>query len=172
MVMKYNVKVKHYTSDDKGVVSKKQSVFLVDAETFGDAEEKTYKFGELNRVYSDGMEVVAIAPTKIMDVFRKESENSQFFFAKCRYYEESPNGKKMPRSHQFLVEAEDMKSAESFLTESLKTYMEDYTACELKVSQVCEIVDKEALLTPIKEVKKVDTNGDSDVDSIETPTVF
>ena len=145
----FSVKMKHSHQDpDTGAFSKKTSAFLVGAINFGDAEKKTFEHAKINAEFKGDVEVTGIIPTKIVEVFR-DFESSKFFYAKCRYYEESVNGKPMVRSHLFIVEAEDIKDAEQKLQDNIKASMIDYSAVRLEESQFVDIIEH-------KVVEKVD----------------
>jgi Domain of unknown function (DUF4494) len=156
----FTVKMRHTFQSESGEYSRKTSTFLVNANVFGEAEEKTYLFGKINRSYSGDMKVTSIIPSKIIEVFQN-GESGKFFHAKCRYFEESVNGKPMARSHSFLVEAENMKEADINLKAGLDSSSIDYSATELKESQIIEVIDLKTVMETEVETNDKGTNKEA-----------
>ena len=136
----FTVKLKCFFQAEGGEPSRKTITFFINAMTWGEAEEKMFLFTKINRAYGGEMEITSIIPSKVNELFVGNGAG-KFFMAKCRYHEESANGKPMIRSHSFLVEAEDLKEAEANLMDGIRDSMIDYTATDLKETQIFEIID-------------------------------
>ena len=166
----YQTKVNHVAELNDGTFKRITSTFLVEADGFGEAEMAVLKFiSERPQLCRGDYEITSMIPTKFIDLFLSD-DVFKYFSCKAKYYEENENGKLLPRTHMFLVEADSVKSAESICAESLKSTMTDYEMAGVSVSQITEMIVanhtgmKHANYVPPSEQS---TSDDSDIEEFE-----
>jgi Domain of unknown function (DUF4494) len=169
MVKKYyQAKVNHVVETEDGAYKRITSTFLVEANGFGEAETSVLKFvSERPQLCRGEYEITSMIPTKFIDLFLSDKV-FKYFSCKAKYYEENENGKMLPRTHMFLVEAESVKEAESICTEALKSTILAYEMAGVMSSQITEmIVSDHVGLKHANYVRPVASNNDDDLDEVE-----
>jgi hypothetical protein len=167
----YQTKVNHVAELSDGTFKRITSTFLVEAEGYGDSEMAVLKFiSERPQLCRGEYEITSMIPTKFVELFLSD-DVFKYFACKAKYYEENENGKMLPRTHMFLVEADSVKGAESICAESLKSTMIDYEMAGVMASQITEMIVTNH--TGIKHANYVaptsqSVQNDDDIDEVES----
>ncbi len=138
---KFEVKISYLGIDEKGNAKQQAVVMLVDAVSFGEAEEKAYK-------KYDGFDLLSVKAIKFSKIYEvsaveesEDEETSSFFECTVQFVSIDENGKKPKVIKQIiLVPALTNDDASIKLKEHLSGMMVDYDVVRVSFSQIKEIV--------------------------------
>lgn len=153
-----------YTIDvEDGTTKRVSAQFLTEVETYGKGEEVCHIYARVRSLRDFSIGSMGVA--NFDEVFLDEN-GDRFFSAKCRYFEESSNGKKMARKHLFLVQASNMDEANEAITKITDESIIDYEVVEVKESQIFDVIDKDENVivkkTPIENATSDEATSDEE----------
>lgn len=134
----FEVKVKREIADDDGNKKMKSQCFIVNAETFGEAEETIIK--QLS-CESHEMEVSNITKKQIDRVIIDEDFelHESFFLSVISIEEENKKGKISKRNDNILINAEDIKEAKDIADNEVKEYIDDAKLTRLIETNIIDV---------------------------------
>ena len=134
----FECKVKYEKLDQQsGKSVKVNELYLVDAITFGEAEERIYKF--LEEVISGEFIVQSIARSRINDTYEYEA-GEIWFKCKVRYVDiDEESGKEKTVNNYMIVTADTAKEAYDRIQESLKEMIVPFEIPDITDSKIIDI---------------------------------
>lgn len=114
--MLFEAKIKVEKTLDTGVVKEVKEHFILDAELFGEAEEKMFKEYPNHKV-----DVFSICRSDIREIVNKKEDDKPFFKATViDVFEDETTGKEKETKYAMLVCAKNVLEATRFMDEYLK----------------------------------------------------
>ena len=133
----YTVKVRYTKQLENGALKRVTEPYLLAGASFTDAEAKIYE--ELGSIVRGEFSVTNITPIELADIFNW-GDCGEWFRAKVQYESIDADSEKAKKvTLLFLVEAEDLKTADKRLGESLKGMLHGWRVIELKESKIVDI---------------------------------
>lgn len=137
--MWYLTKVKYNKTDENGLLKQVTEQYLVDSESFTEAESRMYE--QLEQKALGYFEVDAMSKTSYVDVF---FYNDAYVWHKCKiqyYIADENTGKEKKVTQYMLVEAQTVKEAYDRIKESLSNMMVDFTVPDVIETKIVEVFD-------------------------------
>lgn len=134
----YEIKVKYMKLNEKsGKQTRVTECYLIDAVTFGEAEEKAHK--AMESVINGEFTVKAIAKSTISAVYASE-QGEHFFKCKIKYKDVDPDsGKEQKITSYALVMADDAKQAYERCVENLRMII-PYDIPSVTLSPIVDVI--------------------------------
>lgn len=144
--MWYTVKVKYNKQQEDGKIKKVTEAYLIDAETFTDAEARAHE--EIGAMVRGGFDVESIAKANLHDVFTDEDADKWY---KCSVrYEDVIDGKPKKVTNNYLSAGETVKEADKRVREGLGDLMvDDLEVRSVSVTQLLEIFPRNTTLKAV-----------------------
>ena len=131
------VKIKYEKTGEEGKIVKVSELYLVDAITFTESEERIIK--EMTPFISGEFIVVSITRYKVNEIF-SQFPGDTFFKVKVNFISlDEIKGVEKKTTSFMLVVANDIKEAEKNFTESMKSSMADYSVEKIEETKILEI---------------------------------
>lgn len=117
--MLYEIKVRIPRENRKGEEKVVTEHYILEAETFGEAEERGFKECEYSNKRADS-DVVAVFRSAIKEIVNNKEEDKPFFCAKVTDIFTADDGTEKETSYQMLVCATDLMEANTIMAEYLQ----------------------------------------------------
>ena len=137
--MHYLVKIRHSAEKEDGSLKPVNETYLVDAVSFTDAELTAI---DENQGKKD-LEVKAINPYKISDIFRNECTEDDgyiWFRAKVSYITFDEKSQKEKRTNYFMLVLSDSVANANILLKSKLGTLNDYEILDLVTTKIVGII--------------------------------
>lgn len=135
--MWYTTKVKYNRIDENGLAKQVTELYLIDAYSFTEAENRIYE--QLEQIVVGDFDVDAISKTSYTDVFAFNDAN---VWHKCKIQynlADETTGKEKKITQYMLVEAQTVKEAYDRIRESLRTMTIDFTVPDVIETKIIEV---------------------------------
>lgn len=134
--MWFITKVKYNKEDENGLLKQVSEQYLVDAESFTEAEARIYdKLEEMVRGYFD---VTDISKTNYVDVFQYE-DGDYWHKCKVQFLTESETGKGKKVTQHMLVNSATVKEAYDRINESLGNSLVTFSVPDVIETKIIEV---------------------------------
>ncbi len=134
------VKIKYERTAEEGKIVRVNEVYLVDALSFEECEKRIVE--EMKPFISGEFEVVSITRYRLAELFLGEGES--YFRAKVSFITlDEEKGIERKTSVFMLVQADNVKEAESSLTEGMKGSLADYRVESITETKIIDIFQYE-----------------------------
>lgn len=122
----YECKIQYDKTTENGLVKKVSEVYLVEAFSFADAEERFIK--EITPYMSGEFEVASVNKRKYSEFFNREKDFSNWYKAKLSFITlDEKSGREKESITKVLVRADSFHEALEGIDEGMKGSMMDYT---------------------------------------------
>lgn len=160
----YKVTVKFTEQQEDSTFKRVQKVYLIQAESFSDAEMSTYE--NLKGVMRQGGEVVGMSRVNVHKII--EGESDTFFELKIQFTQADDAGKKEKKvTHNIFMRADSAEEAVAGLRKTIKKDYPFFNLVGFKVSDIQHAYPVNDGVTPIKYSAEVD---DEDEDATADAT--
>lgn len=133
----YTVKVKYIKEFEDGAIKKVTEAFLLQAETFTDAEARIYE--EVISYLRNDAVVTNIAKTDYADIFHYD-DSDKWYKCKLQYVDVNPdNGKEKKITQNFLITANNVKDAFDRLHECLRGMLTSFEVPSIVLSPIVDV---------------------------------
>lgn len=133
----YTVKVKYIKEFEDGAIKKVTEAFLLQAETFTDAEARIYE--EVISYLRNDAAVTNIAKTDYADIFHYD-DSDKWYKCKLQYVDVNPdNGKEKKITQNFLITANNVKDAFDRLHECLRGMLTSFEVPSIVLSPIVDV---------------------------------
>jgi hypothetical protein len=133
----FECQIKHTVEDENGK-SKKTEVYLVDALSFSEAEERVSE--EMSSYYSN-MEVAGIKKSSLKEIVGEEAEADRWYKCKvCFTTIDEVNAKEKKSNTNMLVHASDIQEALTRLKEYLKDSISDCDILAISDTPIMDLI--------------------------------
>lgn len=133
----FEVKIKDEKTAEEGRIVKVTESYLVDALTFGEAEERINK--EMEPFISGEFTVVAIKKAKINEMFFNDN-GDKWFKARVNFISiDEEKGFEKKIATNMMVQADDVKEAEAGIREGMKGSMADYQIASVTETPIMDV---------------------------------
>jgi hypothetical protein len=137
--MWFVTKVKYNRTDEQGLLKQVTEQYLLDADTFTEAETRIYE--QLEQLIRGDFDVEAMSKTNYTDVFFY-GDAALWHKCKIQYFLVDENsGKEKKITQYMLVEAQTVKEAYDRIKESLKNMTIDFTVPDVIETKIMEVFD-------------------------------
>lgn len=136
--MWFITKVKYNRTDERGLLKQVTEQYLVDADSFTEAEARIYE--QLVQNVRGDFDVDAMGKTNYTDVFFY-NDSSIWHKCKIQYFLEDENGKEKKITQYMLVEAQNVKEAYDRIRESLRNMTIDFTVPDIIETKIMNVFD-------------------------------
>jgi len=137
--MWFVTKVKYNRTDEQGLLKQVTEQYLLDADTFTEAETRIYE--QLEQLIRGDFDVEAMSKTNYTDVFFY-GDAALWHKCKIQYYLADENtGKEKKITQYMLVEAQTVKEAYDRIRESLRTMTIDFTVPDVIETKIIDVYD-------------------------------
>lgn len=133
----FETKISYDRLSERGSIETVNEVYIFDAETFGDAENKVLVLAEPN--LKMGYEVKSVKRVKFNEVFFYP-ESEKWFKARINFLSIDEKGKDHKVGAAVLVQSDNMKEARERIEERLKDSMADWEIVKIEETAVLEVV--------------------------------
>lgn len=141
--MWFITKVKYNKEDERGLLKQVSEQYLVDADSFTEAETRIYsKLEEMVKGYFD---VTDISKTNYVDVFEYE-DGDYWHKCKVQLHMESETGKEKKVTQHVLVNASTVKEAYDRVNGSLGEVMVTFSVPDVIETKILEVFRFEKVL--------------------------
>lgn len=134
--MWFITKVKYNRTDERGLLKQVTEQYLVDADSFTEAEARIYE--QLVQNVRGDFDVDAMGKTNYTDVFFY-NDSSTWHKCKIQYFLEDENGKEKKVTQYMLVEAQNVKEAYDRIRESLRNMTIDFTVPDIIETKIMDV---------------------------------
>jgi hypothetical protein len=137
--MWFITKVKYNRTDEQGLLKQVTEQYLLNADTFTEAETRIYE--QLEQLIRGDFDVEAMSKTNYTDVFFY-GDAALWHKCKIQYYLADENtGKEKKITQYMLVEAQTVKEAYDRIRESLRTMTIDFTVPDVIETKIIDVYD-------------------------------
>jgi len=138
--MWFITKVKYNRTNEQGLLKMVSEQYLVDAETFTEAEARVY--GKLEEIVIGDFDVTDISKTNYVDVFRYDDGD---FWHKCKiqFHTESETGKEKKVTQYMLVNSSTVKEAYERVNGSLGQSIVTFSVPDVIETKIIEVFEFE-----------------------------
>lgn len=138
----FETKVRYERVKDDGTTGKVTEVFMVDALTFAEAEERTLE--EVAQYTSGELEVVAAKITNISEVVAsckdEQFTGDKWYTCKLEFIRiDEKTEKEKRRNYNMLIKAEDIDAAKKNLNKAMQGSIIDYDVKSITESKVMDV---------------------------------
>ena len=133
----FETKISYDRLSERGSIETVNEVYIFDAETFGDAENKVLVLAEPN--LKIGYDVKSVKRVKFNEVFFYP-ESEKWFKARINFLSIDEKGKEHKVGAAVLVQSDNMKEARERIEERLKGSMADWEVVKIEETAVLEVV--------------------------------
>ena len=133
----FETKISYDRLSERGSIETVNEVYIFDAETFGDAENKVLVLAEPN--LKMGYEVKSVKRAKIAELFFYP-ESEKWFKARVNLLWIDEVGKEKKVGVIALVQSDNMKDARERIEERMKEGMADYEIVKIEETQILDVV--------------------------------
>ena len=133
----FETKISYDRLSERGSIETVNEVYIFDAETFGDAENKVLVLAEPN--LKMGYEVKSVKRVKFNEVFFYP-ESEKWFKARINFLSIDEKGKDHKVGAAVLVQSDNMKEARERIEERLKDSMADWEIVKIEETAVLEVM--------------------------------
>ena len=134
--MWYSAKIRYQREQENGAFKTFNEVYLVDAETYTDAEARIYSIVADN---TPDFTISNLSKVKLSDVFNM-GEEEKWFKCKVVYVSiDESKGKEKKITNVMLVNAETPKQAYERIEEALKTMLIPYDITDVNLTPIIEV---------------------------------
>ncbi len=132
----YNVKIRFQKEQENGSMKTFNEVYLLDAETYTDAEARTYSIVADN---TPDFSITNLTRVRYSDVFNY-GEEEKWFKCKVVYVSiDEAKGKEKKITNFMLVNAETPKQAYERIEDALKTMLIPYDITDVNLTPILEV---------------------------------
>lgn len=167
----FEATVKYIKMDENGHERKASETYLLDAITFGEAEERIYK--ELQTMVSGELIVTRISKTRISEIIPSDN-GDRWYKAKVTFITVDEESGKEKRISQFvLVFSNSLKEAYDQIIDAFQGMMADFENTSIAESNILDVfpylADNKKVLAPVPHLKPLEAflgaeNPEEDVD--------
>lgn len=137
--MWFITKVKYNRTDEQGLLKQVTEQYLLDADTFTEAETRIYE--QLEQLIRGDFDVDAMSKTNYTDVFFY-GDAGLWHKCKIQYFLVDENsGKEKKITQYMLVEAQTVKEAYDRIKESLRNMTIDFTVPDVIETKIIDVFD-------------------------------
>lgn len=131
--------VKYVKVNENGREKKVTELYLIDAMSFSETEEKSYK--QLSEIIKGDYLIQALKRSKITEYIESNNENDdQLYKATVKITDCDDSGKEKESSIYYLVAAANINRALENLEKSLSTFVVPYEIAKLEDTKFVEVI--------------------------------
>lgn len=134
----YECGIRYERTMENGMTKKVTELYLVDALSFAEAEERITK--EMEPYISGDFDVVTIKRTNYSEIVEGLSTADKWFKAKLNFISiDEKSGKEKKQAVHFIVRATDINNAHICVVEHMKGSMMDYEIATLDETKIMDL---------------------------------
>lgn len=133
----FETKISFERNGERGALEVVNVVYVFQAETFGDAENKTVEM--ITPFLSGGYEVKSVKRAKIAELFF-DADSEKWFKARINFLYVDEKGKEKKVGSVLLVQADNIKEARERIDERMQGTMADWELAKIEETAIMEVV--------------------------------